>query len=109
MPGSSLPHWPTWTNSSPPRATNGTLRLGRLHRPRRQRGHGDYARPSPPNVPTGIDTVWVGLWQRSASMQSNASTLWLVTPPGPWQILEVPAVRNYANNVLERTVGRSAP
>jgi hypothetical protein len=53
-----------------------------------------YARPDPSRVPAGFDTFWVGLWQRSASMQSNASTLWRVNPPGPWQILEVSAVRN---------------
>ena len=63
-----------------------------------------YARPDPPQLPDGIDTVWVALWQRSIDLQSNASTLWRLTPPGPWEILNVPAVRNYAWGL----VGRSA-
>jgi hypothetical protein len=58
-----------------------------------------YVRPAPPRVPAGIDTVWVGLWQRSSTLQSNASTLWRLSPPGPWQILEVPLVRDYARTI----------
>ena len=60
--------------------------------------------PRSPQLPDGIDTVWVALWQRSIDFQSNASTLWRLTPPGPWEILNVPAVRDYAWGL----VGRSA-
>jgi hypothetical protein len=59
-----------------------------------------FARPDPPELPEGIDSVWVGLWQRNVNLQSNAFTLWRVTPPGPWEILPVPAVRNYANELV---------
>jgi hypothetical protein len=61
-----------------------------------------FARPDPPLLPDGINTVWVGLWQRNVNLQSNASTLWRVTPPGPWEILAVPAVRDYANGLVAR-------
>jgi hypothetical protein len=61
-----------------------------------------YARPGPPLLPNGIDVVWVSLWQRNVNLQSNASTLWRVTPRGAWEILEVPGVRNYASGIVAR-------
>jgi hypothetical protein len=59
-----------------------------------------FARPDPPLLPDGIDAVWVGLWQRNVNLQSNTSTLKRVTPGGPWQIVPVPAVRNYASRIV---------
>ena len=64
----------------------------------------EFARPEPPLLPRGIDTVWVALWQRNVTLQSNASTLWRITPPGPWEILSVPAVRGYAWGLVGKNV-----
>ncbi len=61
-----------------------------------------FARPGPPLLPDGIDAVWVGLWQRGVNLQSNASTLWHVTPGAPWEILPVPTVRDYASGIVAR-------
>jgi hypothetical protein len=59
-----------------------------------------FARPAAPRLPDGIDTVWLGLWQRNVNLQSYASTLWRVTPPGAWENLHVPLVRDYAQAVV---------
>lgn len=61
-----------------------------------------FARPEPPELPHGIDCVWVALWMRGISPQTNAHTLWRLVPPGPWAILHLPAVHDYA---ARRTAG----
>jgi hypothetical protein len=55
-----------------------------------------YTRPPAPGLPAGIDCVWVGLWQGGMNPQSNAFTLWRVVAGGPWEVLDLPAVRDYA-------------
>ena len=55
-----------------------------------------YVRPAAPRLPAGVDSVWVGLWQGGINPQSNAFTLWRALPCGPWEVLDLPAVRDYA-------------
>jgi hypothetical protein len=63
-----------------------------------------FALPGPPELPDGVDSVWVGLWQRNVNLQSNAGILWRLTPPGTWENLHVPLVRDYAQTVLNGPV-----
>ena len=59
-----------------------------------------FSLPGPPQLPDGINSVWVGLWQRNVNLQSNAGILWRLTPPGTWESLHVPLVRDYAQTVV---------
>ena len=59
-----------------------------------------FALPGPPRLDDGIDCVWVGLWQRNVNLQSNAGILWRLTPPGTWENVHVPLVRDYALAVV---------
>jgi hypothetical protein len=52
-----------------------------------------------PELPVGIDVVWVALWMRNVNSQSNTYALWHVTPDLGWKIERTPAVRAYAEAV----------
>jgi hypothetical protein len=66
-----------------------------------------------PSLPAGVDTIWTATWAR------GATNLWRVTPPGPWERLDVPHLPSYvraptgddsalrAENIARDAVGRT--
>ncbi len=46
-----------------------------------------------PLLPSPVTTSWVATWGPGVSFGSQAARLWRVAPPAPWQILEIPPIR----------------
>jgi hypothetical protein len=53
-----------------------------------------------PELPNGVDVVWVALWMQSTTPWSNVHALWRYADPTGWQIQRVPQVRLYADALL---------
>jgi hypothetical protein len=65
-----------------------------------------FAVPSaPPELPDGIDIVWVALCLQGASYQTNAFALWRLIPPNGWEIVTLPSVRSYAESRSPKQTG----
>ena len=48
-----------------------------------------------PDLPDGLDGVWLALWMRGQNIESNVHSLWHFVPGNQWHLVRVPATRSY--------------
>jgi hypothetical protein len=58
--------------------------------------HLGHAPAEGPTLPSPITTAWAATWGPGVSFGSNTARLWRVSPPGTWEMLEVPTIRQEA-------------